>query len=45
MLAQVIYPERAEIMWDTVAGILKLADMYEMKSVRLLVLVVCNGYL
>ena len=30
---QVIYPERAEIKWDTVEGILKLANMYEMGSV------------
>ena len=30
---QVIGPERADIMWDTVEGILKVADMYEVKTV------------
>ena len=33
---QVIYPERAEIMGDTVAGILKLSDMFGMMPVSVL---------
>ena len=29
-----IYPEGAEIKWDTVEGLLKLADMYDIAKVR-----------
>ena len=38
--SQVIYPERAELRWDTVEGVLRLADMYGMGSVR----VACRNY-
>ena len=31
---QLIYPDRAKVRWDTVAGIAKLADMFEITTVR-----------